>query len=100
MKYNLVVPEDVYEEVEEAGEYYHTQRPGLEMELFEEWEQTLQRILKAPEGYQRKTRSFRLALLDRFPFLVVFEIVGSNIFVYRFINVRRHPGKRYIKRKK
>jgi hypothetical protein len=100
MKYRLDVLEEVYGELEEAGDYYHSQRPGLEMELFADFERALNRIQKNPEGYQKQTKSFRHALLDRFPYLVVFEIMESAVVVYRFINVRRHPAKRHAKRKK
>ncbi|MES2558398.1 MAG: hypothetical protein V4590_01560 [Bacteroidota bacterium] len=100
MKYSLHILEEVYGEIEEAGDYYFTQRSGLEMQLFLDWERTVNRVLKNPEGYQKQGKKFRHALLEKFPYLVVFEIIDLSVVVYRFINVRRHPGKRHAKRKK
>ncbi len=100
MRYRLDVLEEVYKEVEVAGEYYYSQRPGLEKELFADFERTLNRISKTPEGFQKQVKNLRHALLDTFPYLIVFEFTIEAIVVYRFINVRRHPGKRHAKRKK
>lgn len=38
MKYQLQILEEVYTEIEEAGDYYFLQQPGLEMKLFKDWE--------------------------------------------------------------
>lgn len=100
MKYRLIVLDPVADEVAEAAVYYDSQQPGLGLALLDEWERALVKIQRAPEGYQKKVKNFRQALLDRFPYLIVFLIEDSTIFVNRFINVRRHPGKRYAKRKK
>ena len=98
MKYHIDILEEVYLELEEAGIYYHVQSPGLEMKLFDQWEITIERIIKNPESYQLHGKRYRYALLDKFPYLVVFEIIGIKVVVFRFINVRRHPKKRYRKR--
>lgn len=100
MKYRLVILEPVSDELADAALYYDNQEPGLGIALLDEWEKTLVKIQLAPEGYQKKVKNLRLALLERFPYLVVFSIEDSTISINRFINVRRHPGKRYAKRKK
>lgn len=100
MKYRLCILEEVYEDLEEAGTYYFLHSPGLEMELLDEWEHAINRISKNPLGYQLQGKRYRYGLLRRFPFLIVFELIDSQIVVFRFINMRRHPGKRNSKRKK
>lgn len=100
MKYKLFIQEEVYHEVEKAVLYYDEQRAGLGMELFKEWENIVDRVLTCPEGYEIKRKQFRHAILKRFPYLAIFEIVDATVVFHRFINVRKHPGKRYAKRKK
>lgn len=100
MKYKLIILDPVSDEVADAAMFYENRQSGLGVALVDEWEKTLARIQRAPEGYQTKVKNLRQAMLDRFPYLIVFIIEDSTIFINRFINVRRHPGKRYGKRKK
>ncbi len=99
MKYKLFIQEEVYGEVEEAVLYYNQQRTGLGLELFEEWEDAVNRVLSSPEGYEKKRKQFRHVLLKRFPYLAIFEIVETTVVFQKFINVKKHPAKRYSKKK-
>jgi plasmid stabilization system protein ParE len=99
MKYHLQILEEVYEELEEAADYYFLQQPGLEMKLFRDWERAVQDILESPEGFQKQRKNFRQILLQNFPYIIVYEILDSKIIIYRFINAKKHPVKRYSKRK-
>lgn len=99
MKYQLQILEEVYKEIDEAGDYYFLQQPGLEMKLFKDWEQAVQDILESPEGFQKQRKNFRQILLKNFPYIIVYEILDSYIIIYRFINAKKHPIKRYTRRK-
>lgn len=99
MKYKLFIHEEVYYEVEEAVLYYQQQQAGLGLELLEEWENAVNRVLSNPEGYEKKRKQFRQVLLKRFPYIAVYEIVETTIVFQKFINVKKHPGKRYSKKK-
>ena len=99
MKYQLQILEEVYEEIEEAADYYFLQQPGLEMKLFRDWERAVLDILESPEGFQKQRKNFRQILLQNFPYIIVYEILDSKIIIYRFINAKKHPVKRYSKRK-
>lgn len=69
------------------------------MKLFKDWEQAVQDILESPEGFQKQRKNFRQILLKNFPYIIVYEILDSDIIIYRFINAKKHPKKRYTKRK-
>lgn len=99
MKYQLQILEEVYEEIEEAADYYFLQQPGLEMKLFRDWERAVLDILESPEGFQKQRKNFRQILLQNFPYIIVYEILDSKIIIYRFINAKKHPVKRYSKRR-
>lgn len=98
MKFQIQILEEVYLELEEAADYYYLIRPGLEQELFKDWLESLKRIKNAPEAYQKQKNNFRQVLLNKFPFVVIYEVMDSTIIIYRFINAYREPGKRYKKR--
>lgn len=80
--------------------YYEELQLSLGVALVDEFESALTKIHVNPEGYEKKYKNFRQAMLNRFPYLVLFEIDGKHIVIYRFINARRHPQKRYTKSKK
>ena len=99
MKYRIHVLEEVVSEISEVYTYYENQRQGLGLILLDEWEKTVGDIAESPLGYQKKYKNFRLAILGRFPYVVVFEVEKSDIVIYRFISAKRHPAKRYGKKK-
>jgi hypothetical protein len=100
VRYQLVILEEVFTELNEAALYYEERQFSLGRALVDEFELAIARILKNPEGYEKKYKNFRQSLLNRFPYLVLFEIDENHIVIYRFINARRHPKKRYTKGKK
>ncbi len=100
MKYKIIVLEPVADELAEAAIYYDSKQSGLGVDLIDEWDKALSHIQRAPDGYQKKRKNFRQALLDRFPYLVIFEIDNFDIIITRFINAQMHPKKRYKKSKK
>jgi hypothetical protein len=73
--------------------YYEEQEFSLGEALLDEFESALIKIHVNPEGYEKKYKNFRQAMLNRFPYLVLFEIDEKHIVIYRFINARRHPQK-------
>ncbi len=100
MKCRVIVLEPAAEELVDAAMYYDSKQTGLGIALLEEWDESLIQIQRSPEGYQKKKKNFRQARLNRFPYLIIFEIEGSDIFINSFIDARRHPNKRYAKKKK
>ncbi len=98
MKYDVVILEEVYFDLEDAADFYYSVKPGLEQELFKEWLICIEKISKSPASYQKQRKQFRQVLLERFPFLIIFEIKDSSVLVYRFINARRDPKKRFKNR--
>lgn len=93
MIYRVVIPESVYEELNEVALYYEAQQTNLGVKFLNDWENTMERLSKSPFMYQRKIKEFRSALLEHFPYLLIFEAEGSNILIYRLIHAKRSPKK-------
>lgn len=98
-KYKLIIHAAVQDEVLDAVEYYQSKQKDLGLAFYNEWIQAIQNILMAPEGYQKQRKNFRQIMLDRFPYLIIFEVVDREIYVYRLINANQNPKKRHAKRK-
>lgn len=75
--------------------YYEDKSAGLG-ELFEqEADNTLTAIKSNPLVFQRKYKHFREALLRKFPYFIVYEIVATKIVVHSFFHTSRNPKMKY-----
>lgn len=81
-------------EIDHEVDYYESRQPGLGAELEEELEAVFATILQFPEAApQWKTRvDRRVAVLDRFPFTLPYQIVGDEIVVLALAHTSRRPG--------
>jgi hypothetical protein len=98
MNFTLIVYNNVADEVESAALYYESRQGGLGLRFLNDWEKALSVLENHPLGYQKKYKTFRQIQLQKFPYLIMYEIDGDNILVYRIINAKRHPNKRFNKK--
>lgn len=48
-----------------------------------------------PQGFQLREGAYRHALLDNFPYRVVYKIKDGEVFVYQVRHTSRKPNKRF-----
>ncbi len=76
-----------------AVTYYNQQRPRLGDELRSEIYATIERIRANPSQYPIVERGVRRCLVHRFPYAVLFRIVGNDVLRVLVIrHHRRHPS--------
>lgn len=97
MNYSFEIYDKVYDELEAAALWYNQKKVGLGMELFNDWEHTLENLKLNPKGYEKKYKDFRQIKLARFPFLIIYEISNLKIQIIKFIHLKKHPLKRFKK---
>lgn len=93
MIYQVIIPESVYLELEEASTYYESKQKGLGLKFIESWETAMQHLGGAPLLYQKKRKQLRTIKLSKFPYLLAFEIIESKVYVYRLSHATRNPKK-------
>ncbi len=98
MKFSLTIHKVAFEGLEDAAEYYEGLQKGLSIRLLDDWDETLDAIIKTPLGFQKTFQDFRCIQLTRFPYVIVYKVEATTIVVYRFINARKKPEKRYKKK--
>ncbi|MDZ7718644.1 MAG: type II toxin-antitoxin system RelE/ParE family toxin [Balneolaceae bacterium] len=79
-------------DLNKAVRYYNKQRTGLGNELRTEIYKTIERIIENPYRYFVVDKNIRRCLVRRFPYSILFRVVGSDtirILVIR--HHRRHP---------
>ena len=89
----LRVESEAVEELLEAASWYEDQRPGLGVELVHAVERTLARVLELPASFPpiMERPLVRRALVDRFPYAVVFIVRADAIHVLAYAHAKRRP---------
>lgn len=95
MKFRVIVPEGVYEELNRVALYYEEQQKDLGLKFLNDWEDTMSQLSRSPLIYQKKFKEFRGIQFGRFPFLIIFELDKKEIVIYKLIHARRNPKKRF-----
>lgn len=91
MKRRLRLNEAVVSDLRVAIDWYEQQRPGLGEEFWADFDDACFHILCFPEGYSVKFLEFRQCPLNRFPYVVVYEIIGNEIVVFSVFHTSRDP---------
>ncbi|TVQ26000.1 MAG: type II toxin-antitoxin system RelE/ParE family toxin [Spirochaetaceae bacterium] len=75
----------------EAIEYYNQERAALGFEFALEVDRTVSRIVQFPEAWARVGPRTRRALLDRFPYGLLYTLKPDRIVITAVMNLRRKP---------
>lgn len=77
--------------------WYEEQVPGLGDQFAEEIYRSAGVISKNPEAYPKKRAKIREFLIDRFPFLVVYEYLATDrrINILHIFHTSRNPKLKY-----
>lgn len=88
---SLLVRPAAAAEIEQAYGWYEDQRLGLGDELLAEVERVMRLVIESPRRYGVIHRDTRRALLQRFPYSVLFRIIDVDIVVVAFFHGSRDP---------
>jgi len=78
-------------ELWEAVDWYDEQKEGLGKEFARALQFAILTIQSKPQQFPKILGSKRQAVLQRFPFVIIFEIVDSTIFILSIFHTRRDP---------
>ncbi len=89
MRYRLLEPAQV--ELAAAVEYYEHESAGLGERFLDEFELTMDRILRYPLAWAQISENHRRCRTRRFPFGVVYFLDGDVVVVSAVMHLHRHP---------
>jgi len=78
-------------ELFKAINYFEECRTGLGLEFSKEVFSTIQRIIHFPSAWSKFSENTRRGLTNRFPFGVIYQIIGEEIFIIAIMQLNREP---------
>jgi plasmid stabilization system protein ParE len=81
----------------DAYNWYETQKPGLGEELLDELDGVYLKLEAHPEYFGKVKKNFRQAALKRFPFVIVYEIIKTEVVVFAVFHTSRNPKNKFTK---
>ncbi len=94
MIYELVIKEEAVFEITESYLYYESKSLGLDDRFVNQLETYLDRITQFPFHFEVKRKPYREAFIKKFPFLIIYEIIETQVVVYSVFNTNRNPTKK------
>lgn len=95
MTYRVVIKEEAFQDLQVAYDYYEEQKPGLGDDFIAEVKEKINYIQLYPLHFSKVEKDFRQTLIDRFPYLMIYEITGKEVIVYSFFHTSRDPQKKF-----
>jgi plasmid stabilization system protein ParE len=87
----LIVRPEAESELLDAIDWYEARSPGLGSELLRCIDACFQRVLRNPELYPVVHRGIRMAIVRRFPYLVLYRLGDESISVIAVFHAKRDP---------
>lgn len=95
--YSLLLKPRAILMTKDAYNWYETQKPGLGEEFLEELDVLYHKLESHPEYFGKVKKNFRQVALKRFPFVIVYEIIKTEVVVFAVFHTSRNPKGKFIK---
>lgn len=97
MTYHVVLHPEAEKEYLSSYFWYEERSPGLGERFAKTIDATIQYIANYPLHYPEKKKSYREALTNTFPFLIIYKTYPEKkeIFVASIFHTKRKPKKKY-----
>jgi plasmid stabilization system protein ParE len=92
MNYPLVITPEAEADMQQASQWYESQRVGLGADFLDRVEKVLDRITFSPEIHAVAYRNVRQTLVRKFPYVVCYILEQDRVDVIAVFHVRRDPS--------
>ena len=81
----------------EAFDWYELQQAGLGSDFLNELDIFYNSLYRNPKTHSYFKKPVRQGKINRFPYLIVYEIFDATIVVYSVFMARQNPAKKRVK---
>ena len=92
--YKIEISTLAEEEYSSAYTYYEDQQHGLGEKFEKEAEHLIDKLKVNPFLFQRKYKHYREAILKKFPYYIVYEIIDNTVIIHSFFQANRNPKRK------
>ncbi len=78
-------------DLSEAALWYDKQKAGLGYEFLVEFDELKELLASFPRIFQFIEPDIRRAILNRFPYIVIYKVYDDHIFIIAIMHGARHP---------
>ena len=76
-----------------ALNYYNEISPKLEKSFLSQIDRTFDKILRSPNTYQYETKTSQKILMNKFPYIILYEQYEDLVMILAIFHTRQHPDK-------
>lgn len=93
MSYHLKIDEDTFKNIQETYEWYELQLKGLGSRYKIQTKKQINSLKKDPYLFSIKYNSIRCRKIEKFPFLIHYQIDENNktVIVFAILHTSRNP---------
>lgn len=91
MSYKLVLQKEAIIDMQEAYTWYEQQKVGLGDSFIEEVEKCFQKLVENPDYSGMQNSWMRRRKLERFPYIIIYEIDSDRVIVNSVFHTGRLP---------
>ena len=100
MKYFFEFKEEARQEIIDAAAWYRNKRKDLDKKFLLAIEKAISRIINNPTSGRKIYKTFRQISLNKFPYVIVYEIFLNTVVIYQVFNTWQNPKKKIKRLKK
>ncbi len=94
MSWELIIKEEAQEDMRAAYNYYEEQQTGLGDRFLRQVKTRLKYIQTYPFHFAKNEKDFRQTMIAKFPYLIIYEVIGDRIKVYACFHTSQDPLKK------
>ncbi|MCS3867118.1 plasmid stabilization system protein ParE [Chryseobacterium ginsenosidimutans] len=94
MTYKLILKSNAHKDLADGIEYYQSQKKGLGLQFLKCVQKFFDRISKNPFHYSLKSNQFREAYIQKFPYVIIYQIIESEIIIFSVFNTHQNPQRK------
>jgi plasmid stabilization system protein ParE len=87
----MIISPEAEADLSAAQDWYDQQRQGLGATFLSHVQDMLQRIERTPEMHAAVHQDVRRAVMRRFPYVIYYRILDSEVVVIAVVHGRRNP---------
>lgn len=91
-KHTLEIKQEAVREIEDAYYYYEEQQAGLGDIFLRFLDKSFKSITNSSSGFKKISNERRQVVVNKFPFVVVYEVFDNTIVVFAVFHTSRNPS--------